>query len=362
MSLLLGAHPQPPRPVESGLVRRRRRRLLALVVLTALLLAGVLCSAVLGQYAVPARDVLSVIGARIGLGQGPSDPVVASVLWDIRFPRIALGVLVGAALAAGGVVMQALFANPLAEPGVIGVSSGAAVGASAAIVLAPHALAGLAVPAAAFASGCAAAFLVHALARSQGRTRVTTLVLTGVAVTAVCSALTSITTYVAPTTARDQIVFWQMGSLNGATWSQVASVALIVACCLAGASAIAPGLDTLALGERAAAHVGVDVQRLRTLSLVLTALLTAAAVSWAGVISFVGLIVPHLLRLLIGPVNRWLLPASVIGGAVLLTWSDIAARTLVPYADLPIGIFTALAGGPTFFLLLRRGMRTGGIA
>jgi iron complex transport system permease protein len=326
-------------------------------VLVVLLIVAIFTSAALGQYNVSFSDVARAIGAKLSLSASPSDAVVMSTLWSIRFPRIALGLLVGAALAVAGAVMQAVFSNPLAEPGIVGVSSGASVGASLAMVYAPAALGGYSVPLAAFASGLAAAATVYMLSRSGGKAEVLTLVLTGIAVTAVCSALTSIATYVAPTTARDQIVFWQMGSLNGAMWSHVGNVAVVVVVSLLRIVWLAPRLDMLALGEQAAGHVGVNVQAVRLWAIALAALLTAAAVSYAGVIAFVGLIVPHILRLIMGPLNRYLIPAAMLGGALLLTVADIAARNLIPYADLPIGIFTALVGGPTFFILLRSNLR-----
>ncbi|MCI1933033.1 MAG: iron ABC transporter permease [Ancrocorticia sp.] len=339
-----------------GQTRTRRRRI-TYAVLVVLLIVAIFTSAALGQYNVSFSDVARAIGAKLSLSASPSDAVVMSTLWSIRFPRIALGLLVGAALAVAGAVMQAVFSNPLAEPGIVGVSSGASVGASLAMVYAPAALGGYSVPLAAFASGLAAAATVYMLSRSGGKAEVLTLVLTGIAVTAVCSALTSIATYVAPTTARDQIVFWQMGSLNGAMWSHVGNVAVVVVVSLLRIVWLAPRLDMLALGEQAAGHVGVNVQAVRLWAIALAALLTAAAVSYAGVIAFVGLIVPHILRLIMGPLNRYLIPAAMLGGALLLTVADIAARNLIPYADLPIGIFTALVGGPTFFILLRSNLR-----
>jgi iron complex transport system permease protein len=339
-----------------GQTRTRRRRI-TYAVLVVLLIVAIFTSAALGQYNVSFSDVARAIGAKLSLSASPSDAVVMSTLWSIRFPRIALGLLVGAALAVAGAVMQAVFSNPLAEPGIVGVSSGASVGASLAMVYAPAALGGYSVPLAAFASGLAVAATVYMLSRSGGKAEVLTLVLTGIAVTAVCSALTSIATYVAPTTARDQIVFWQMGSLNGAMWSHVGNVAVVVVVSLLRIVWLAPRLDMLALGEQAAGHVGVNVQAVRLWAIALAALLTAAAVSYAGVIAFVGPIVPHILRLIMGPLNRYLIPAAMLGGALLLTVADIAARNLIPYADLPIGIFTALVGGPTFFILLRSNLR-----
>lgn len=342
---------------KEGLASRVHRRRVTFIVLWVALCGVVVLSAGIGQFQIAPGQVIHGIIAKTGVVDPPADPLVMATLWNIRLPRIGLGILVGASLAVAGAVMQAIFSNPLAEPGVIGVSAGAAVGASSAIVFAPYALGGFSVPLAAFATGLAASFLVYMLSLSAGKTEPLTLVLTGIAVTAVATALTSIATYIAPSTARDQIVFWQMGSLNSATWGQVAIVAVVVGVCLIWGLAIAGKLDVLALGERAAGHVGINVQGLRLSSIVLTSLLTAAAVSYAGVIAFVGLIVPHVIRLAIGPMNRYLIPASLLGGAVLVTGADLIARTIIPFADLPIGIFTALVGGPVFFILLRRGLR-----
>ncbi|WP_175956360.1 iron ABC transporter permease [Schaalia sp. Marseille-Q2122] len=343
-----------------GFQRRRLRMLITLSVVIVGLVASTLASALLGQYQVSVADVLRSSFAPLGLADYPQDPLAFSTLWNIRFPRIALGLLVGAALAVAGAVMQAVFSNPLAEPGIIGVSSGASVGAALAMVFIPQALAGFAVPAAAFLSGLVAAMVVYVLARSNGKADVVTLVLTGIAVTAVCTALASIATYIAPTTARDHIVFWQMGSLNGTVWPQVWTVAVVITIGMIWAFALAKRLDTLSLGERAAGHVGINVQALRLAAITLSTLLTAAAVSYAGVIAFVGLIVPHVMRIALGPLNRVLIPGAMLAGALLVTLSDLAARTLIPFADLPIGIFTALVGGPTFFMLLRARLQRGG--
>ena len=332
--------------------RVARRRATAIVTLLLLFVAAVF-SASIGQYPIAVSDVLRALLAKISLTSEPNDPMAMGALWQIRFPRIALGILVGAALAVAGAVMQAVFSNPLAEPSIIGVSSGSAVGASLAIVFAPVALGGFAVPIAAFASGLIAAFLVYFLARSGGKAQVLTLVLTGIAIQAVCTALTSIATYIAPTTARDHIVFWQMGSLNGASWVHVGIVGVLCTIGIVWALVISRRLDTLALGDKEAGHIGVNVGALRASAITLSALLTAAAVAYAGIIAFVGLIVPHVIRLIVGPLNRYLIPISIAGGALLITVSDLAARTLISFADLPIGIFTALVGGPTFFVLLR---------
>ncbi|MDO5061173.1 MAG: iron ABC transporter permease [Actinomycetaceae bacterium] len=346
-------------PLTEGFKKRRLKATITFTIVILSLIAATLTSALLGQYQIGVTDVFRASFAPLNLTEYPSDPLAFSTLWNIRFPRIALGLLVGASLAVAGAVLQAVFSNPLAEPGIIGVSSGASVGAALALVYAPHALAGFSVPLAAFVSGLAAAFFVYMLARSEGKADVIVLVLTGIAVNAVATALASIATYIAPTTARDHIVFWQMGSLNGTTWPQVWTVLAVVSSGMVAAIALAQKLDTLSLGERAAGHVGVNVQRLRLIAITLATLLTAAAVSYAGVIAFVGLIVPHVMRLALGPINRVLLPGAMLAGALLVTLSDLAARTLIPFADLPIGIFTALVGGPTFFILLRTRIRMG---
>jgi iron complex transport system permease protein len=202
--------------------------------------------------------------------------------------------------------------------------------------------------------------LVYVMSRDGGRTEVVTLVLTGIAINAVASAGLAFLMFLGDTQAREEIVFWQLGSLNGSRWEYVAVVAPMAAVGLASALLLAPRLDLLALGDRAARHVGVDVERLRMTTIVVVAVLTAAAVAFCGIISFVGLVVPHLIRLIAGPGHRLLVPASALGGAVLLVLADLWARTLIAYADLPIGMLTALVGGPFFFWLIRRARRTAG--
>ncbi|GAA2228229.1 iron ABC transporter permease [Promicromonospora sukumoe] len=315
-----------------------------------------------GQLHVPPAEVVGSLLHHAGLDIGPmpAHPNGDAALWTIRFPRVVMAALVGAALATAGAVMQGVFGNPLAEPGVVGVSSGAAVAASVTIVLGLTALGPWTTAAAAFAGGLVATFLVYGLARSAGRTEVVTLVLTGVAVNAVCGAGLALTTFLGDTQAREQIVFWQLGSFNGTRWAYVGVVAPLVLIGLVGALLLARRLDLLSLGERSARHLGVDVERLRVLSIVVVAVLTAAGVAFCGIIAFVGLVVPHLIRMAVGPAHRVLVPLSALGGALLLLAADLVARTAVGYADLPIGMLTALVGGPFFFWLIRRTRRTAG--
>jgi iron complex transport system permease protein len=315
-----------------------------------------------GQLDIPAREVIGSVLHRLGLSAGdvPTHPQGEAALWQVRFPRILMGVVVGASLATAGAVMQGVFGNPLAEPSVVGVSSGAAVAAASAIAFGINLVGNWTIPLFAFVGGLLTTLLVYAMSREAGRTEVVTLVLTGIAVNAVANAGLAFTMFVADTQAREQIVFWTLGSLNGTRWQYVALVAPLCAVGIVGALLLSRQLDLLALGDRAARHVGIHVERLRLICIVLVALLTAAAVSFSGIIAFVGLVVPHLIRILIGPGHRALIPASALGGALLLVIADLVARTAVAYADLPLGMLTALVGGPFFFWLLRRTRRTAG--
>lgn len=336
--------------------RRRLRGGTVLLALTLLLLVLAVASACIGQVPTGPAEVVGSILHRIGLDIGPmpAHPSGEVTLWQVRFPRVTLAVIVGAALACAGALLQGVFANPLAEPGVIGVSAGAAVGASLVIVTGGAFVAGTAVAAGAFVAGLVTTALVYLLARSEGRTEVVTLVLTGVAINAFAGGLIAFFTFVANPAARDQIVFWQLGSLNGATWGAVAIVAPMAAVGIAVSMAMASKLDLLALGESAAAHLGVNVERLRQLAVVVVALLVSASVAFTGIILFVGLVVPHLMRMIVGPAHRMLIPASALCGAIVLLAADLGARTLVPNADLPLGMLTSLIGGPFFFWMLRR--------
>lgn len=345
--------PQPPKawlPVAllSGMV-------VTLVILT-------LVSVVSGQMQITPVEVLGSVLHRLGLDIGvvPQSTYAEAALWSVRFPRVVLAISVGAALAVGGVLMQGVFGNPLAEPGVIGVSSGAAVGACVVIVFGLSGLGPWSLVAAAFLGGLAATALAYRTARRGGRTEVVTLVLTGVAINAVCGAIVALLVFLGDTQSREEIIFWQLGSLNGARWSEVAVVAPVTVVGVVCALLLSRQLDLLTLGERAAGHLGVDVERLRRTAIVLVAVLTSVAVAFGGIISFVGLVVPHLIRMVLGPGHRWLILVSAFGGAVLLLAADLLARTLVTYAELPIGMLTALVGGPFFFWLIRRTSRGAG--
>ncbi len=348
-----------PVPARAGSIPRRT----AVIVITAVLLViGVVLSAGIGQLPISPAEVLGSLLRAVGVSNGwaPDDHLVEQTLWQIRFPRVVMSLLVGALLAVAGGVMQAIFANPLAEPGVVGVSSGAAVGAAIVIATGLTSLGTWAIAGAAFLGGLLATVIVYATARAQGRTETVTLILTGIAVNAFTGAALALLMFVGDSASREQIVFWQLGSMNGSRWPEVGLVALVGALAALGCILLARQYDLLALGDRTAAHLGVRVERLRMLSIVLVALLTGVGVAFVGIIAFVGLVVPHIIRMILGPANRPLLLVSLLAGGTVLVYADLLARTAIPSADLPIGILTSLVGGPFFYWLIRRNRRRAG--
>lgn len=353
----------PKKPSDSTAVSRHSLRTTTLfTLLTVGLIAAVLISAGTGQLAIPPSEVLGSLLHKIGIDilPMPTHPAGDATLWGIRFPRIAMAMLVGIGLSVSGLIMQAIFGNPLAEPGVIGISSGAAVGAGLSIVFGLTIFGEWTTAILAFLAGLAATFTVYAMSRADGRTEVVTLVLTGIAVNAIGGAGIALLTFLGDTQSREQIVFWQLGSFQGSRWSQVLVITPIILVCMLAAYFSARKLDLLALGERNARHLGVNVELLRILMIFVVSLLVGASVAFAGIISFVGLVVPHFMRGLIGPAHLPLVTASALGGALLMTVADLAARTIVPMAELPIGLLTALVGGPFFFWLLRRTRKRNG--
>ena len=335
------------------------------IVLAVALVAAVMLSATVGQLAITPAEIVGSLLRAAGVDNdwAPTDRIIESTLWVVRFPRIVMGLAVGAALAVAGAVMQAIFGNPLAEPGVVGVSSGAALGAAAAIVFGVTALGSWSIALLAFVGGLLATLLVYFVSRANGRTEVVTLLLTGIAINAFAGAGLAFLLFAGDTASREQITFWQLGSLNGSLWREVGIVAPIMLVGLVVAVLLGRQYDLLALGERNARHLGVNVESLRIGSIVLVALLTGVAVAFCGIIAFVGLVVPHVIRMAIGPGHRPLIVASAVGGGALISLADLVARTAVPGADLPIGMLTSLIGGPFFFyLLFRQRRRSGGWA
>ena len=286
------------------------------------------------------------------------DAQTNSILFDIRLPRILLALLVGAVLASTGAVMQGLFRNPLADPSLIGVSGGASVGASLMIVSAggfiqAGALTGLSLVAiGAFAGGFIATIAVYRVATSSLGTSVTTMLLAGIAMGALAGALNSLLSYFSDNEMLRQISVWQMGNLSGANWLKVAVMGAVSIWLLMRLPAQAKALNALLLGESEARHLGIDVQSVKRRLILLTALGVGVSVAVAGLVGFVGLVIPHIVRLIIGPDHRWLLPASALAGASLLIVADSIARVVVLPAELPTGILTALIGAPFFVVLL----------
>ncbi|OBZ92506.1 iron ABC transporter [Pararhizobium polonicum] len=284
------------------------------------------------------------------------------IILDIRLPRAVLGMLVGASLAVSGAVMQGLFRNPLADPALVGVSSGASLGAVLIIVLGStffgpvFAVFGFyALPVAAFFGGLITTLLLYRIATRSGQTSVATMLLAGIALGALAGAVTGVLIFMADDKQLRDLTFWGLGSLAGANWMKILSAGPIIVVSLAVVPFLARGLNALTLGEAAAFHMGIPVQRLKNIAIVSVAASTGASVAVSGGIGFVGIVVPHVLRMLIGPDHRYLLPASALLGGTLLIFADMIVRTIVPPAELPIGIITAFAGAPFFLWILLRG-------
>jgi len=348
--------------VSRGSIRRPSGPLLLCVGL-ALLLLAIVASFATGPLKVAPGTVLQVIGAQLGLvdpaGLSQRD---LSVVWNLRIPRALLGALVGAALAMAGASLQGLFGNPLADPGIVGVTQGASLGAVAAIVIGATTLGAWTIPLAAFLGGAGATTLIYLLARAGSSRGTATLLLVGIAVGAGCSAAIGFFTYIADDTQLQSLVFWQMGSLARADWADLLAALPVFVVGALALQRLATPLDMLALGERQAQHIGLDVRRTRIGLIALSALLVGAAVAFAGSVAFVGLVVPHFVRLLAGPAHRWLLPLSAVGGALLIVIADTAARTLDPPAEIPLGLFSAALGAPFFLWLVMRRAPRGGAA
>ncbi|MCL7999162.1 iron ABC transporter permease [Brucella sp. 21LCYQ03] len=339
---------------------RSTRARLAIVVLSV-----VLCITAIFSLTAGASDA-SVMAVFRALAFGTGESVEAFrrdhlIIMEIRFPRIIMGMLVGAGLAVSGAVMQGLFRNPLADPGLVGVSAGASLGAVSMIVLGGTTLAPLylflglyALPIAAFAGGLVTTLLLYRVATRRGRTSVATMLLAGIALGALTGAATGALIYISDDRQLRDLTFWGLGSLAGATWGKIGTAGPIIAIVLVATPFLARGLNALALGEAAAGHLGIPVQRIKNVAIVTVAAATGATVAISGGIGFVGIVVPHMLRLSIGPDHRFLLPASALLGAILLLLADAVSRTIVAPAELPIGIITAVCGAPFFLWILLR--------
>ncbi|MEQ9607008.1 MAG: iron ABC transporter permease [Kiloniellaceae bacterium] len=354
--------------VSSFAQARQRRRLLALWIFGGFLAAAFLLAVGYGAVAIGPGEALAILAAQIGIElPWEFSRQQEAVLLAIRLPRALVGVLVGAALAASGAALQGLFRNPLADPALIGVSTGAALAAAAVIVLGGSLAAVTAVvplslllPLAAFGGGLATTAVVYRIASRDGRTDVAIMLLAGVAMNAITAAGVGLMVFMSDDQQLRDLNFWLLGSLGGATWDSLGAGAPFLVIGALALLLFARPLNALLLGESEAGHLGFRVERTKRAIVVLAALVTGAAVALTGVISFVGLVVPHVVRLLAGPDHRLLLPCSMMFGAALLLIADLFARTLVLPAELPISILMACIGGPFFIWLLLRRRRGGG--
>ncbi|MDB6177680.1 iron ABC transporter permease [Paracoccus sp. Z330] len=347
-------------PAMPPIVDRHRTARRAHVWLAGLLVVVCICSLATGASGTSLWRVLTALLA--------GDPVSVTdrvVMLDIRLPRLVMGVLVGASLAVSGAVMQGLFRNPLADPGLVGVSAGAGLGAIMAIVLGaflPSALITLVgnwtVPVAAFLGGWLSTIILYRVSTRAGRTSVATMLLAGIALGALAGAVSGILVYMADDRQLRDLTFWGLGSLAGATWSKVLVAGPMIGLSILATLYLGRGLNGLAMGEATAHHIGINVQRLKNGAIMTVALATGAAVAVSGGIGFVGIVVPHLLRLATGPDHETLLLNSALLGASLLLIADLVSRVIIAPADLPIGIVTAVLGAPVFLwiLLRRRGL------
>lgn len=353
------AHPRPL-PGWPGLSRAR----LFIAVLVILLGLAVLIAAGTGAVPLPPLHILAILAAQIGLDPGvPVSPGETSLILHLRLPRVALAMIVGAGLAVCGAALQGLFRNPLADPGLVGVSGGAALGAGFAILaggsLAPLVFPGLRMwllPLAAFGGGLAAALLVYRLGTRAGVSDITAMLLAGIAINALAGAGLGAFSYFADDEQLRNLTFFTLGGLGAANWTLVATSFAVVALVALVFLRQARALNALLLGEAEAAHLGVDVQAVKRRIFLGVAAAVGVLVAFTGMIGFVGLVVPHLARMMLGPDHHRVLPVSMLLGALLVVLADLGARTLIVPAELPLGVLTASLGAPFFiWLLARRG-------
>lgn len=333
--------------------------------LTILLLTVATLSLAIGPTGISLQALPRALESSLGYTTDAAAARDRLVLIDLRLPRTLLAAFVGAALATSGAMMQGLFRNPLADPGLIGVSSGAALLAIAIIVLG-HGIAApvvgpfgiYALPLAAFAGGLITTILLVAIASRHGDLAVGTLLLAGIAVGAFAASISGIIVYISDDRELRDLTLWQMGSLSGASWQKVVAVCPFAMTLAFLVPRLTRGLNGFLLGEAEAMHLGIDVERTKRMAIAATAAAVGAAVAVAGIIGFVGLVVPHVIRLISGPDHRVVLPASAVLGASLVIVADIVARMAVRPAELPIGIVLAFIGAPVFLhLILKRGVR-----
>ncbi|WP_018344231.1 FecCD family ABC transporter permease [Cytophaga aurantiaca] len=338
-----------------------------LITLSFLLLTFVVLSAGNGALHISPIQVISIILHKVGISDiAAFDEGQYNVFWIIRFPRVMLGLLIGAGLALSGAALQGLFRNPLADPGLIGISAGASLSAVLVIVflsmlsstpyfaLVEGMVGYYTLNIVTFIGSCITSFIVFSASRTNGKTNVTTMLLGGIAINALCGAMIGLITYYATDAELRNITFWTLGSLGGASWNTVFTVLPFILIPVVMLPRLSKALNTLALGEKEASYLGVSVDKLKIQIIIFSTMAVGSAVAVAGIISFVGLVVPHVLRMMGGHNQRYILIGSSLAGALLLTGSDLLARVIVAPAELPIGVITALIGTPVFAWILLR--------
>ncbi|UCH88811.1 MAG: iron chelate uptake ABC transporter family permease subunit [Thermoplasmata archaeon] len=345
----------------------KRKWIITIVSLIILLIFSIAGCTSVGPVYIPFTDVFKIILSRLfffhSYIETDYEEAWYIIIWDIRLPQVILGVLVGVALSCAGTTMQGLFKNPLADPFIIGVSAGAALGAAVAVTIGESYFSVdtfFLAPLLSFISALLSVYLVYNIARTQGRISVNNLLLAGIAVNFFLSALTSLLIYIYITDARS-VMHWLIGSLGASSWNDIKLVAPIIIIGIAVLMVYSKDLNIMLLGEETAINLGVNVERVKKIMLFFATLITAAAVSVSGIIGFVGLMIPHIMRLIVGPDHRILLPASALAGGIFLIWCDAIARIAIPPAQIPVALITAIIGGPFFiYLLWRRKYKTGG--
>lgn len=340
----------------------------AILILAIILSITLIYSVTVGPMNISFMDSLGVVLSHIGLYESTVASHVETIIESIRLPRTLLGAIVGAALAVSGAAIQGVFRNPLADPGLIGVSGGAALAAVAVIVLGGTTFSFMtdifgnyALLIAAFCGGFLTTLVVAKVATTGFGTSITTMLLAGIAINIVTGAGVGILTYMADDAQLRTLTFWSMGSLGGANWESVLTAGSLILLTVLLLPRYAKELNALLLGESESRHLGIEVEKVRRNIIILCALAVGAAVAVSGMIGFVGLVVPHLVRLTLGPDHRYLFPASALLGAFFLLLSDMFARTILAPAELPIGLITAIIGGPFFIFLIVMRSRKGGI-
>lgn len=329
-------------------------------VLFILLIAACVLSICMGAVKINASELGSIIIYRLGMSSeinftGQQD----AVFFTLRLPRVLLGVLVGSTLGIAGATLQGLFRNPLAEPGLIGISSGASLFAVIMIVLEAKYFSFLtatlgyyALSISAFIGACLTTFIVYRIAVQKGKADIATLLLAGIAINALAGSFTGLLTYMASDEQLRNITFWNMGSLGGASWQTISTVLPFVTIPLIVLPFFSKSLNALSLGESQAGHMGINVGLVKRVTIVLATLGVGASVAVSGIIGFIGLVIPHILRMAFSADNRLIIPGSAILGAIVLVLSDLVTRTLVAPAELPIGIITAIIGSPIFIYII----------